>query len=67
MNVSSLSPWFQTSIQFGFLPVLVVFCFLIVVVLLLVVQGDTVCLPTPPSWLEVVFIHLEFIFVYGVS
>ena len=36
-----------TSIQFDFLAVLVVFKF--VVVLLLVVRGGTVCLPTPPS------------------
>ena len=28
------------------------FCFYIVFVLLFVVQGGTVCLPTPPSWLE---------------
>ena len=40
----------QTSIQFDFLSVLAVFCFEIVVVLLLVVQGSTVCLPTSPSF-----------------
>ena len=51
MNVSSLSPC-QTSRQFDFLSVLVVFCFKIVVFFLLVVRGGTVCLPTPPSWLE---------------
>ena len=42
----------QTSIQFNCLSVLVVFRFLTVVVLL-VVRGGTVCLPTPPSWLEI--------------
>ena len=50
----------QTSIQFNFLSVLVVFKF---VVLLLVVQGDTVCPLMPPSWLEVQlksFISLAF-------
>ena len=41
-----------TSIQFNFLSVLVVFVFKFVVVLF-VVQGGTVCLPMPPSWLEV--------------
>ena len=39
--------------QFDFLSVLVVFVFKFVVVLLLVVQGGTVCLPMTPSWLEV--------------
>ena len=38
--------------QFDFLSALLVFCFLIVVVLLLVVRGGAVCLPTPPSWPE---------------
>ena len=38
-----------TSMWLDFLSVLVVFCFKIVVVLLLVVQGGAVCLPTPPS------------------
>ena len=42
-----------TSIEFDFLSVLVVFCFSIVVVLLLVVQGGTMCLPMPPSWLAI--------------
>ena len=42
----------RTSIQFNFLSVLVVFVFKFVVVLLLVVQGDTVCLPMPPCWPE---------------
>ena len=40
----------RISIQFDFLSVLVVSCFYNVVVLLLVVWGSTVCLPTPPSW-----------------
>ena len=52
MTVSS-TLWFQTSIQFDFLSVLVVFVLKFVVVLLLVGQGGTVCLPTPPSWPEV--------------
>ena len=43
----------RTSIQFNFLSVLVVFVFKFVVVRLLVVRGGTVCLPMPPSWLEV--------------
>ena len=55
MNVSSLTPWlsdFHTvlfSVRSG--------CFFVFkfVVLLLVVRGGTVCLPTPPSWLEVQF------------
>ena len=42
----------RTSIQFDFLAVLVVFVFKFVVVLW-VVQGGTVCLPAPPSRLEV--------------
>ena len=37
MNVSFLSTWCQTSLPFDFL-------------LVLVVRGGTVCLPTPPSW-----------------
>ena len=51
VHVSSLSPWlldFHTvrfSVSSG--------CFLFFVVLLLVVRGGTVCLPTPPSWPEV--------------
>ena len=48
----------RTSIQCDFLSVLVVFCFHIVVVLLLVVRGGTVCLPTPPSWLELWIVFL---------
>ena len=46
-----LSCW--TSIQFDFLTVLGVFVFKFVIVLLLVVQEGTVCLPMPPSWPEV--------------
>ena len=53
MNVSSLTPYLSVSIQFDFLSVLVVFCFKVVVVLLLLVRGGTVCPPKPPSWLEV--------------
>ena len=41
--------------QFDFLSVLDAFVFKFVVVLLLVVQGSTVCLPMPPSWPEVVY------------
>ena len=54
MNVFSLTPWLsdfhtvQFSASFGCF-----FVFKFVVVLLLVVQGGTVCLPKPPSWLEV--------------
>ena len=48
----------QTSIQFDFLSVLVVFVFIFVVVLLLVVWGGTVCLPMPPSWLEVHIVNI---------
>ena len=50
VNVSSLSPWLW---DFCAVPVSVssgCFCFKIVVVLLMVVQGDAVCLPMPPSW-----------------
>ena len=53
MNVSSLTPWLLDfhTVQFsgssGYF-----FVFKFVVVLLLVVLGGTVCLPTPPSWLE---------------
>ena len=42
-----------TSVQFNFLSVLVVFVVKFVVVLLLVVQGGTMCLPMTPSWPEV--------------
>ena len=44
MNVYFLFPWCRTSLPFNFLSVLVVFCFKIVVVLLLVVGGGTVYL-----------------------
>ena len=53
MNVSSSTPWFQMSTQFDFLAVLVFFVFKFVVLLLVVVQGGTVYLPTPLSWPEV--------------
>ena len=43
----------QTSIQFDFLSVLVVFVFKFVDALLLVVRGGTVCLTMPPTWPEV--------------
>ena len=49
----------QTSMRFDFLSVLVVLCFKIVVVLLLVVREGMVCLPTPPSWLEVSYKDLN--------
>ena len=42
MNVYFLFPWCWTSLPFDFLSVLVV-------------RGGAVCLPTPPSWLEVNF------------
>ena len=45
-----------TSIQFDFLSVLVVFCFYIVV--LLVVRGGAVCLPMLPSWPEATILLL---------
>ena len=51
--------FFFNSLVVGF-PYSLIFCqcwlffvFKFVVVLLLVVQGGTLCLPTPPSWLEV--------------
>ena len=44
---------YWTSIQFDLLSVLVAFVFKFVVILLLVVRGGTVYLPTPPSWPEV--------------
>ena len=51
-----VGPWrvatHQTSIQFNFLAVLVVFVFKLVVILLLVVWGNEAYLPTPPSWLK---------------
>ena len=40
MNVYFLCPWCWTSLLFDFLSVLVV-------------RGDAVCLPTPPSWFSV--------------
>ena len=55
-----------TSLQFDFLSVLVVFCFQIIVVLLLVAQGSTVCLPTPPPWPEVSLYDLFNIVLDGV-
>ena len=54
INVSSLTPWLSDFHTVRFcISVLVVFVFKFVVVLLLVVVGGTVCLPMPPSWLEV--------------
>ena len=53
MNISSLSPWLSDFHTVRFSVSSGCFLFLIVVVLLLVVQGGTVCLPTPPSWPEV--------------
>ena len=44
MNVYFLSPWCPTSLPLDFLLVLVVFCFQIVVVFLLVVQGGKIYL-----------------------
>ena len=41
MNVYFLFPWCRTSLPFDFLSVLVV-------------RGDAVCLPTPPSWFSLV-------------
>ena len=56
VSVSSLTPWLLNfrTVRLDFLSDLVVFCFEIVV-LLLVVRGGTVCLSTPPSWPEVLF------------
>ena len=58
--------FFFNSLVVG-LPYSMIFCqfwlffvFKFVVVLLLVVQGGTVCLPTPPSWPEVMGFFLEF-------
>ena len=51
VNVSFLTPWlsdFPISRQYWLF-----FVFKFVVALLLVVQEGTVCLPMPPSWLEV--------------
>ena len=55
MNVSSLTPWlsdFHTVRFFCQFWLFLVFKF--AVVFLLFVRGGTVCLPPPPSWLEVV-------------
>ena len=52
MNVSSLTPWLSDfhTVQFaGSSGYFVVVVFKFVVVLLLVVQGSKVYLPTPPS------------------
>ena len=56
---TGLDECFFSSLVVG-LPYSLIFCqfwlffvFKFVVVLLLVMQGGTVCLPTPPSWLEV--------------
>ena len=54
----------RTSIQFDFLAVLVFKC---VVVLLLVVQGSKIYLPTPPCCLEVVSLIFSIIFLFSVS
>ena len=59
LGIPSLSPWLSDFIQFDFLSVLVDFVFKFVVVLLLVVRGGTVCLPTPPSWPEVPWVSFE--------
>ena len=57
-----------TSIEFDFLSVLVVFCFSIVVVLLLVVRGSSVYLPIPPSWfLPPCFLAFNFPFSFQLS
>ena len=50
------------------LSVLVISCFSIVVVLLLVVQGGAVCLPTPPSWpeLNIHFLLMSSFIIYKV-
>ena len=54
MNVSSLFPWLSDFHAVGFsVSSGCSFVFKFVVVLLLVVQGGTVCLPTPPTGLEV--------------
>ena len=58
----------RTSVRFDFLSVLVVFCFSIVVVLLLVVRGGSVCLPIPPSWfLPPCFLAFNFPFSFQLS
>ena len=48
-------PYSLIFCQFWFVFVFV-FVFKFVVVLLLVVGGGTVCLPMPPSWLEIVYV-----------
>ena len=50
MNVSSLNPWLLDFHTIRFSVVLVVFR---LVVILMVVQGGTACLPMPKSWPEV--------------
>ena len=52
MNVSSLVSWLSDFHTVQFSVISGYFCFKFVV-LLLVVRGDTVCLPMPSSWLEV--------------
>ena len=56
MNVSSLTPWLSDfyTVQFSGSSCCF-FVFKFVVILLLVVQGGTVCLPTPPFQPEVQF------------
>ena len=49
MKIFSLTLWLLTSMQFDFLAVLLFFVFRSVI-LLLVVGGSKVFLPTPPSW-----------------
>ena len=53
MNVSSLTPWLSDFHTVQFYGTSGYFVFKLVVVLLLVLQWGTVCLPTPPSWPEV--------------
>ena len=50
----------HSSIFCQFCFVLFCFVFKFVVVLLLVVRGGTVYLPMPPSWMEVIFLHIIF-------
>ena len=60
-NVSSLTSWLSDfhavhfSVSSGCF-----FVFKFVVVLLLLVRGGTVYLPTPPSWLEVLYVYFHF-------
>ena len=54
MTVSSLTPWLSNFHTVSiFCQFWLFFIFKFVVVVLLVVRGGTVCLPTPPSWPEV--------------